>query len=148
MRSTPPRRGVPCARVGPANASAPNAAPLRMSWRRSSSREAGMVGLLWRISVVRVGQVVPDGARERLDITDRRELVGGVDAAVRPPEAAKQDFTPPCGLDEAHIGARRGAPAPEFSRGEAEALRERALPARPMRAAVRLDDRREMAGHL
>src|SRR5215211_7398508 len=91
---------------------------------------------------------MPDCGRQRLDIGDGRELVRGMDIPVRPTEATEKDLTPARRLDEAHIGARRGAPAPELAWREAEAGAERMLPARPMRAVVRVDDRGEMDNHL
>ena len=91
---------------------------------------------------------MPDCGRKRLNIGYRRELVRGMDMPVRSTEATEKDLTPPRRLDEAHIGARRGAPAPELAWREAEAGAERMLPARPMRAVVRVDDRGEMANHL
>ena len=91
---------------------------------------------------------MPDCDRQRLDIGDGRELVRGMDIPVRPTEATKKDLTPARRLDEAHIGAGGGAPAPELAWREAEAGAERMLPARPMRAVVGVYDRSEMTNHL
>src|SRR3954453_14056821 len=91
---------------------------------------------------------MPDCGRQRLDLGDGRELVRGMDIPVRPTKATEKDLTPARRLDEAHIGAGGGAPAPEFAWREAEAGAERMLPARPMRAVVGVHDRGEMTNHL
>ena len=91
---------------------------------------------------------MPDCGRKRLNIGYRRELVRGMDMPVRSTEATEKDLTPARRLDEAHIGAGGGAPAPELAWREAEAGAERMLPARPMRAVVRVHDRGEMTNHL
>src|SRR5215207_9106965 len=67
---------------------------------------------------------------------------------VRSTEATEKDLTPARRLDEAHIGAGGGAPAPELAGREAEAGAESMLPARPMRAVVGVHDRGEMTNHL
>src|SRR3954453_22664247 len=91
---------------------------------------------------------MPDCGRQRLDLGDGRELVRGMDIPVRPTKATEKDLTPARHLDEAHIGAGGGAPAPELAWREPEAGAESMLPARPMRAVVRVYDRGEMTNHL